>query len=104
MQCSVIEYQDTIGRKTRYGKKPGPTPWHYTRQLVSTYTDPPDVEEVLRQFESAGCKDEIAAAKWIVVNDEWVLQQLASKPATTLPGKQKGLLISGEDLLQWTRS
>ncbi len=68
----LVEYQDVIGRKTKYGKKPGPTPWHYTRQLLSSYTDPPDVNEVIRQFESAGCKDEVAAAKWIVINDELV--------------------------------
>jgi hypothetical protein len=68
----LVEYQDVIGRKTRYGKRPGPTPWHYTRQLLSTYTDPPDVEDVIRRFESAGCKDEVEAAKWIVINDELV--------------------------------
>jgi hypothetical protein len=68
----LMEYQVFIGSKTKYGRKPGPDPWHYTRKLVSTYTDPPDGEEVIRQFESAGCKDEIAASKWIVINDELV--------------------------------
>jgi hypothetical protein len=68
----LVEYQDVIGRKTRYGKKPGPTPWHYTHQLLSTYTDPPAVEEVIRLFEQAGCRDEVAAAKWVVINDELV--------------------------------
>jgi hypothetical protein len=68
----LVEYQDVIGRKTRYGKRPGPDPWHYTRQLLSTYTDPPDADDVIQLFKAAGCKDEVAAAKWIVINDELV--------------------------------
>jgi hypothetical protein len=68
----LIEYQDVIGRKTRYGKKPGPDPWHHTRALLKTYTNAPDAKEVIRLFESAGCKDEVAAAKWIVIHDDLV--------------------------------
>lgn len=68
----LVEYQDVIGRKTRYGKRPGPEPWYHTRRLVSTYSDPPDADEVIALFEQLGCKDEVAAAKWIVVNDEKV--------------------------------
>ena len=68
----LVEYQDVIGRKTRYGKKPGPDPWHHTRVLRKTYSDVPNAEEVIHLFESAGCRDEVAAAKWIVINDELV--------------------------------
>jgi hypothetical protein len=68
----LIKYQDYIGHKTKFRRKPGPDPWYYARKLVSTYTDPPDVEEVIRQFENAVCKDEIAAPKWIVINDDFV--------------------------------
>lgn len=68
----LIEYQDVIGRKTHYGKKPGPEPWYHTRALLRTYTDPPDAEDLIRLFESVGCKDEVAAAKWIVINDELI--------------------------------
>ena len=42
------------------------------RALLRTYTNPPDAEEVIRLFESLGCKDEVAAAKWIFVNDEFI--------------------------------
>jgi len=73
----LIEYQDYIVRKTKYGRKLGPDPWYYARKLVSTYTDPPDVEEMIRQFESAGCKDEIATPKWIVISDEFVMSARA---------------------------
>lgn len=66
----LVEYQDVSGRKTRYGKKPGPDPWHYTRALLKTYKDAPTAEEVIGLFEQMGCKDEVAAAKWVVWNSE----------------------------------
>lgn len=65
----LVEYQDVIGRKTRYGKKPGPDPWYHTRALLKTYQDAPPAEDVIGLFRLAGCEDEIAAAKWIVIND-----------------------------------
>lgn len=68
----LVEYQDVIGRKTRYGKKPGPDPWYHTRALLKTYQDAPPAEEVIAAFERVGCKDEIAAAKWVVINGELV--------------------------------
>jgi hypothetical protein len=74
MKSSLIQHHDFKERKTKYGREPSPYLWYYAHKLVSTYTDtdPPSVEEVIRQFESAGCNDEIAASKWIVVNDELV--------------------------------
>lgn len=68
----LVEYQDVIGRKTRYGKKPGPEPWYHTRALLRTYADPPNVDGVIRLFESVGCNDEVTAAKWVVIQDDLI--------------------------------
>ena len=68
----LIEYQDVIGRKTRYGKRPGPDPWYHTRRLVETYPQGVDVAQVISLFEQAGCKDEVQAAKWIVLHDDLI--------------------------------
>ncbi len=55
----------TIGKKTRYGRKPGPTPWHYTRALLAGYGRADDADKVIAIFEAVGVKGEVDAGTWL---------------------------------------
>ena len=53
----------TIATKTRYGRKPGPEPWHYTKQLLASYGRPEDADKVVDAFSTVGISDEVDAGK-----------------------------------------
>jgi len=60
----------TIGKKTRYGRKRGPTPWHYTRELLTSYGRAEDTNKVIAAFEIVGVKDEVDAGVWLAENQD----------------------------------
>ena len=64
----LVEYQAYIGRKTKYGDKPGPEPWYHTRKLLETYPNKPSLHDVIRMFEELGARSEVEAAMFIGVN------------------------------------
>lgn len=61
-----------IVNKTKYGKKPGPEPWHYTRAALSEYAPSLDAEKVIQLFRDVGCKDDISAVRWLLRYDELI--------------------------------
>jgi hypothetical protein len=64
----LVEYQTYIGRKTRFGDRPGPDPWYHTRKLLATYAPKPNLDDIIQMFEKLGAKTEIEAAMFVGVN------------------------------------
>ncbi len=64
----LVEYQMYIGRKTKYGDKPGPEPWYHTQKLLETYPSKPSLEEVVNHFQELGVNNEVEAAMFIGIN------------------------------------
>ncbi|HKP51500.1 MAG TPA: hypothetical protein VJ183_02500 [Chloroflexia bacterium] len=60
-----IALMATIGKKTRYGRRRGPTPWHYTRELLTSYDRAEDTDKVIATFEAIGVADEVDAGVWL---------------------------------------
>ena len=57
----LVAYQDFIGRKTRYGKRPGPEPWAFTRRYVAENMQHNTPDDVIRLFIEAGADNDIEA-------------------------------------------
>ncbi len=71
--CDLIALREQVISKTKYGKKPHASdPWGYTRAFLAYYAESTEPEKVIGLFESAGCKDELAAVRWILKHDELV--------------------------------
>jgi hypothetical protein len=71
IMIDLVEFQAFVGKKTRFGDKPGPEPWYYTKRLLDTYPDDPAkpaLSELVGHFESLGAKNEVEAAMFIGVN------------------------------------
>ena len=72
------EIADLIGLRqhiidgTHKGRKLKPDPWHNTRDYMKHYADPANTEDAIACFESAGCKNEIEALRWLLKYDELV--------------------------------
>jgi hypothetical protein len=67
----LVEFQAYVGRKTKFGKQPGPEAWYHTRALLATYTDlpgKPAVEDVISYFKQLGIQSEVEAAMFVGVN------------------------------------
>ena len=58
----LVAYQDFMGRKTRYGKKHGPEPWHFTRQYVAHTMPGTDADSVVALFIEAGADNDVEAS------------------------------------------
>ncbi len=58
----LVLYQNWMGRKTRYGDKPGPEAWHYTRQYASQHMPGSSADEIIDLFKQAGADNDIEAA------------------------------------------
>jgi hypothetical protein len=70
--CDLIGLRTYIVNKTRYGKKPGKEPWSHTRAALAAYAPNTDPHEMIKLFESVGCKNEIEAVRWLLKHDELV--------------------------------
>jgi hypothetical protein len=70
----LVAFQAVIGRKTRFGDRPGPEPWYHTRRLVDTFpgAEKPDVGELVTLFGQAGAANEIEAAEWVALHLKYV--------------------------------
>jgi hypothetical protein len=64
----LVMFQGWIGRKTKFGKKPGPTSWHYTEQLLRQYNSPVDVAEIATLFEGVEADNEVEGARFCALN------------------------------------
>jgi hypothetical protein len=73
MQLSAIidpiALMGMIAKKTKYGRKPGPSPWHYTRQWLAGYGRAEDTDKVIAAFALVGVKDEVDAGVWLAENE-----------------------------------
>lgn len=76
MQLSEIV--DLIGLRqhiiegTKKGRKLKADPWQNTRDYMRNYADPANTQAVIGLFQGAGCKDELAALRWLLRHDELV--------------------------------
>jgi hypothetical protein len=70
--CDLIGYQTYLGRKTKFGKRPGPSEWHFTREYLAKYAPDTDADQVIDLFKGAGQEDEIHAAMWVALNQEHI--------------------------------
>jgi hypothetical protein len=70
--CDLVGLEAQIEHKTKYGKRPGPEPWTYTREYLAYYAEQTDPEEVIGLFESVGCHNDIEAVRWLLKHDELV--------------------------------
>ncbi len=76
MQLS--ELADLIGLRTQIiegtqrGRVLCADPWHNTRAYMGSYADPANTGHVIDLLQGAGCKDEIAAVRWLLKHDEYV--------------------------------
>jgi hypothetical protein len=68
----LVGLRTYVAKKTNYGRKPGAEPWAYTRAALAEYAPSADAEAVIRLFQEAGCKDEIAAVRWLLKHDDLV--------------------------------
>lgn len=68
----LVEFQATVGRKSRFGKRPhkGDPDWGYTKEMLATYIIPIDLDRVKSLFAEVGCRNELEAAMWVAVNVE----------------------------------
>lgn len=67
----LVHYQSYIGRRTKFGDKPGPDAWFYTRKLLSEHPDDPtkpNLEDIVSLFHQLGVNDEVQAAMFIGIN------------------------------------
>ena len=60
-----IALMGIVAKKTKFGRKPGPSPWHYTSQWLAGYKRLSDLDKVIAAFELVGVKDEIDAGVWL---------------------------------------
>lgn len=67
----LIAYADVVGRKTKYGERPGPDDWHYTRLFVEKYGLCP-VDDVIALFLEAGAENDVEAM-FHVVNSQHLI-------------------------------
>ena len=71
--CDLIGFREQVIHKTKYGKKPHPSdPWGYTKDFLAYYAESTSPQEVIALFESAGCKNEVEAVRWLLKHDELV--------------------------------
>jgi hypothetical protein len=54
-----------IGKKTRYGRKPGPSAWFYTQEWLRKQGRAEDAERVIAAFAVVGVCDEVDAGVWL---------------------------------------
>ena len=59
-----------IGKKTRYGRKPGPSAWHYTEEWLSKQGRAQDADKVIAAFECVGVTDEVDAGVWLAEHQD----------------------------------
>lgn len=71
--CDLVGLRVQLIDKSKYGKKPHPSdPWGYTREFLAYYAESTDPQQVISLFESAGCENEIEAARWLLRHDKIV--------------------------------
>ncbi len=70
--CDLIGLKTFVGRKTRHGRKPGPSAWHYTAAYLQEYSPATKLEDVVQLFEGLGIANEIRACVWLTIHDELV--------------------------------
>ena len=68
----LVGLQACIGKKTRYGDKPGPDAWYHTQRYLSEYALGTDLEDVRQLFEEVGISNEVDAAMFVVLNEKHV--------------------------------
>ena len=74
----LSEITDLIGLRqhiiegTNKGRNLKADVWHNTRDYMKRYADPANAEAAVVLFESAGCKNEIEAVRWLLKHDELV--------------------------------
>ena len=54
-----------IAKRTKYGDRPGPTPWHYTSQFLTEHGVGDKLEDVIAAFDLVGVTDEVDAGLWL---------------------------------------
>jgi hypothetical protein len=70
-KLDLIAYADVVGRKTKYGERPGPNDWHYTRAFVEKYS-PCTPDDVIALFREAGADNDVEAM-FHVVNSQHLI-------------------------------
>ena len=70
--CDLVGLQAYIGRKTRYGDKPGPEAWYHTRRFLAEYAPGTATEDIAQLFDRVGVTNEVDAAMFIVLNDKHI--------------------------------
>jgi hypothetical protein len=68
-----IALMGMIAKKTKYGRKPGPSPWHYTHQWLASYGRADDLDNVSAIFGVVGVKDEVDAGVWLAEHEERII-------------------------------
>jgi hypothetical protein len=68
-RADLSAYAYFVAERTKYGKKPGPHPWTYTRRFMKTYGDPAEADQYIALWTENGIADETTAARWILQNE-----------------------------------
>jgi hypothetical protein len=58
-------YMGGIGKRTRYGERPGPEAWHFTKRLMKEDYSVEETVQVIDLLEQVGAMNEISAAEWL---------------------------------------
>jgi hypothetical protein len=67
-----IALMGIIAKKTKYGRTPGPSPWHYTKQWLAGLGRDEDLYKVINAFEMVGVRDEVDAGVWLAEHEEQI--------------------------------
>jgi hypothetical protein len=54
-----------IAKKTKYGDRPGPAAWHYTKQFLEEHGEGDKLDELIAAFDRVGVQDEVDAMVWL---------------------------------------
>jgi hypothetical protein len=64
-----IALMGIIAKRTKYGRTPGPSPWHYTKQWLASMGRDEDFDKIVKSFETVGVKDEVDAGVWLAEHE-----------------------------------
>jgi hypothetical protein len=63
--CDPLALMAWIDKKTKYGERAGPSPWHYTECFLADYDLTHELGRVKDAFAQVGVTDELDASVWL---------------------------------------
>ena len=70
--CDPVALMGWLAKRTKYGDKPGPEPWTFTRAFFADYNAAESADRTIALFEAVGVHDEVDAGVWLAEHESLI--------------------------------